>query len=67
MNYCLHSLLPEEISDEAAYQLTEFLYELAIAVESHYIEQLRPYTAARHPSSYPACHQENKSDDDDLF
>ena len=35
--------LPTELSDEAAAQLLEFLYELAAAVESQYTGQLLRY------------------------
>ena len=35
--------LPTELSDEAAAQLLEFLYELATALESHYTAQLLRY------------------------
>jgi len=35
--------LPTELSDEAAAQLLEFLYEFATALESHYTGQLLRY------------------------
>lgn len=37
----LIELLPEKISDEAAYHLVNFISELAIALENHYFAQLR--------------------------
>jgi hypothetical protein len=39
----LIELLPEEIPDEAAYHLVNFISELAIALENHYFTQLRRY------------------------
>jgi hypothetical protein len=36
-------LLPTDLSDEAAAQLLEFLYELATALENHYTGQLLRY------------------------
>ncbi len=38
----LFPILPE-LSDEAAYTLSEFLHELALTFESHYIGQIRRY------------------------
>ena len=34
-------LFPDRISDEAAAVLCDFLYDLAAACESHYLEKLR--------------------------
>jgi len=39
----LIELLPEEISDEAAYHLFSFITNLAVALEDHYFAQLRRY------------------------
>ena len=39
----LHRLFPDDISDEAASALTEFLYELAVACESRYLTQIQRY------------------------
>jgi hypothetical protein len=36
---------PPRLSDEAASQLPEMLYELAAALENHYAAQLRRYHA----------------------
>ena len=36
---------PPRLSDEAAAQLLEMLYELAAALENHYTAQLRRYHA----------------------
>jgi hypothetical protein len=40
----LIELLPEQISDEAAYHLVNFMSNLALALENHYFVQLRRYT-----------------------
>ena len=39
----LIDILPERISDEAAYHLINFIAELAITLEDHYFVQLRRY------------------------
>ena len=38
----LFPILPE-LSDEAAHALSEFLHELALTFESHYMAQIRRY------------------------
>lgn len=43
----LHDLFPEDISDETAYHLGNFLYELAQAFESVHLGQIRRYNKAR--------------------
>ena len=43
LNTQLIELLPEEISDEAAYHLVHFMTHLALALENHYFTQLRRY------------------------
>jgi hypothetical protein len=40
----LIELLREEISDEAAWHLVNFMSNLAIALEDHYFSQLLRYT-----------------------
>jgi hypothetical protein len=40
----LIDLLPESISDEAAYHLVNFMSEIAVELENHYFTQLRRYT-----------------------
>lgn len=47
MNDNLRDLLEEEISDETAYHLGNFLYELALAFESIYLGQIRRYNQSR--------------------
>lgn len=37
----LHELLPENISDEAAYHLVTFFSELALELEAYYFTQMR--------------------------
>jgi hypothetical protein len=43
MDTKLIDLLPENISNEAAYHLVNFMMELALALESHYFIQLMRY------------------------
>jgi hypothetical protein len=47
MNDNLRDLLEEEISDETAYHLGNFLYELALAFESIYLGQIRRYKQSK--------------------
>ena len=39
----LIDILPENIPDEAAYHLVNFIHELAMTLENHYYTQLRSY------------------------
>ena len=41
MNIKLEELLPEEISDETAYHISEFIMALALAVNSYYFANKR--------------------------
>lgn len=43
----LIDILPNEISDETAYHLVNFVMELSLALESHYFCQLRRYDRNR--------------------
>jgi len=43
INTKLIDILPEKISDEAAYHLVNFLSELAVVIENHYYTQLKNY------------------------
>lgn len=45
--------LPMELSDEAATQLLDFLYQLAEALERHYAGQLLRYAHDHRPASPP--------------
>jgi alkanesulfonate monooxygenase SsuD/methylene tetrahydromethanopterin reductase-like flavin-dependent oxidoreductase (luciferase family) len=45
--------LPLELSDEAAAQLLDFLYQLAEALERHYAGQLLRYAHDQAPSPPP--------------
>ena len=53
---------PPELSDEAASALLDLLYELATALESHYLHQLRRY----HEPAIPPQPQLFEDPDDDL-
>lgn len=39
----IYELLPEKISDEGAYHLVNFIMNLALELESHYLTQIRRY------------------------
>jgi hypothetical protein len=43
----LRDLFAEDISDEAAYYLGNFLYELALAFESAHLGQIKRYNKSR--------------------
>jgi hypothetical protein len=43
----LIDILPDDISDEAAYHLVNFMVELSLTLESHYFDQLRRYDRNR--------------------
>ena len=40
----LIDILPKEISDETAYHLTNFMVDLALAIENHYFDQLMRFS-----------------------
>lgn len=39
----LRDILPQEISDEMAFYLTNFAMDLALAIESYYFGQIKRY------------------------
>jgi hypothetical protein len=43
----LIDILPDELPDEAAYHLVNFMIELSLTLESHYFDQLRRYDRDR--------------------
>ena len=45
--------LPMELSDQAAAELLDFLYQLTEALERHYAGQLLRYAHDRSPASLP--------------
>jgi hypothetical protein len=51
----LIDMLPEELPDEAAYHLVNFMVELALTLENHYYTQLRRYDRDRE-------HERNQED-----
>lgn len=61
----IYELLPEKISDEGAYHLVEFLMNLALALESHYFDQIMRYDKDN-ASDYPDYIQ-NETNDELLF
>jgi hypothetical protein len=58
----IDELLPEKISDEAAYHLVNFLMNLALECESHYFTQIRRYTDSDH-LEYPTYLQDGFDDE----
>lgn len=64
----LIDLLPEEISDEAAHHLVNFLYDLALMVESLYFGQIMRYWNENNAQSIqPPEILKNKTNPDDSF
>jgi len=49
----LRTLLPETLSDEAAFSLVEALYAMAGALENIYFAQIRRHTASLDRSAQP--------------
>jgi hypothetical protein len=47
MNDTLRALFPEPISDETAYHLVNFFYELALAFESIHLGKIMRYEKSR--------------------
>jgi hypothetical protein len=43
MNNVLHELFSEKISDEAAYHIVNFLYNITWAIESFYVGEIMRY------------------------
>jgi len=65
MNDTLRNLLPENLSDETAYHLVDFFYELAIRFESIYLGQIMRYEKTIIEASNPSIFNEssqNKSE-----
>ena len=66
MNDALKNLLPENLSDETAYHLVDFFYELAIRFESIYFEQIMRYEKTIIEANNPSIPNEsfqNKSEE----
>lgn len=53
MQLNLHDLIPDEISDEAAYHLVNFLMALATELDSYYFDKMQRYTNDLMPSEAP--------------
>lgn len=51
----INDFLPEEISDEGAYQFVTFFMNITAALESHYFAQMRRYQENNKPKELPAC------------
>lgn len=54
MSINLTELLSEEISDEIAFHLANFMMVLALAVDSHYVVQIRRYCKQYREERQPA-------------
>jgi hypothetical protein len=53
MSTYLQNLIPEEISDETAYHLTNFVMALATELDSLLYGQVKRYLDTLHPSNLP--------------
>jgi hypothetical protein len=49
MNIEFDDILPEEISDETAYHLADIFMNLALAIESRYLAQIKRYVDENNP------------------
>lgn len=66
MIFDINDIFPEEISDEAAFYVVEFILNLGPIVESHYYSKVKKYLGDCRPSKEPkflTC----KKDIDDSF
>lgn len=61
----LRTLLPETLSDEAAFCLVEALYAMAGALENIYFAQIRRHTASLDRSAQPDLFDEHIEHSDD--
>ena len=60
----LRNLLPEELSDESAYQLVTFFENLTSMLESHYFAQMQRYQKCSElPKELPAYLQKLSDND----
>lgn len=48
----LIDILPKNISDEAAYHMVNFIAELSIAIENHYLALLKRYVQDRDQTNW---------------
>ena len=66
MNIKLRDLLPEEISDETAYHLVNFMINLASELDVHYFGQMKRYVDNNIPAEPPDFLQ-HKNNVEDSF
>ncbi len=66
MNIKLSDLLPEEISDETAYHLVNFMIHLAAELDIHYFAQMKRHINNNMPVDLPDFLQ-HKNDIEDSF
>lgn len=53
MIFDINDIFPEEISDEAAFYVVEFILKLGPIVESHYFSKVKRYLSDCRPSEEP--------------
>ena len=58
----LSFLFPPTLSDEAAYEIFEFLEALSLAFEERYFEQIRRHRRATHPKRSALIEPTKKKD-----
>lgn len=63
----LIDLLLDEISDEAAHHIVNFLYDLALVVESLYLGQIVRYSRERKPLPESPAYLKKKANPDNTF
>ena len=49
----LADLLPDDVSDEVAYHMANFMMELSLAVETRYYEQMKRYAKENSIEPFP--------------
>lgn len=49
----LADLLPDDVSDEAAYHLANFMMELSLAIETRYYSQMKRYVKKNAIDPFP--------------
>ncbi|HLB58452.1 MAG TPA: hypothetical protein VJL60_06525 [Gammaproteobacteria bacterium] len=63
----LNEILPDEISDEAAYEIVEILQHLAVAVESYYYGKIKRHISDISPLNIDPKYLRKTTDEDDSF
>ena len=58
---------PPNLSDEAAYEIHEFLQALSLTFEAHYFAQIRRHRQAINPEQQDLCQSPCQAEDDQPF